>query len=63
MDIERYLNKDEVSEIIGISKVSLDKWVREKKMNCYKVGRRVLFSMDNVNEFMKSFKKVKNEVK
>tara|TARA_Y100000310_G_C20655626_1_gene801826 strand:- start:505 stop:690 length:186 start_codon:yes stop_codon:yes gene_type:complete len=57
MDIERYLNKDEVSEIIGISKVSLDKWVREKKMNCYKVGRRVLFSKRNIEEFMEGWKK------
>lgn len=63
MYIDKWYNKDEVSNMIGFSKVSLDKWVREGKMECYKVGRRVLFSMDNVNEFMKSFKKVKNEVK
>tara|TARA_B100002003_G_C13584759_1_gene302986 strand:- start:53 stop:235 length:183 start_codon:yes stop_codon:yes gene_type:complete len=59
MYIEKWYNKDEVSKIIGLSKVTLDGWVREGKMNCYKVGRRVLFSMDNINEFMESFKRVK----
>ena len=57
MYIDKWYNKDEVSNMIGFSKVSLDKWVREGKMECYKVGRRVLFSKRNIEEFMEGWKK------
>jgi len=57
MDKIKWYNKDEVSNIIGISKPTLDRWVRSNKMGSYKVGRRVLFTEDNIKEFMNDFKR------
>jgi excisionase family DNA binding protein len=57
MDNIKWYNKDEVSNIIGISKPTLDRWVRDNKMGSYKVGRRVLFTEDNIKVFMATFKR------
>ena len=57
MDNIKWYNKDEVSNIIGISKPTLDRWVRDNKMGSYKVGRRVLFTEDNIKAFMSTFKR------
>ena len=57
MDNIKWYNKDEVSNIIGISKPTLDRWVRDNKMGSYKVGRRVLFTEDYIKVFMATFKR------
>ena len=54
MEVSKYYNKDEVSNIIGIAKVTLDNRRREGKIGYYNVGRRVVFSMAQINEYMEA---------
>ena len=58
----KYYNKDEVSNIIGIAKVTLDNRRREGKIGYYNVGRRVMFSMAQINEYMEANKVEKKGV-
>ena len=49
---ERYLSRDEVCKLVGISKVTLWKKADEGKIKATKVGRRVVFSESEVKRFM-----------
>ena len=42
----------EVSEMLGVSVSTLYKWVSEKKIPCYKVGRLVKFRQSDIEKWL-----------
>ena len=49
---ERYLSRDEVCKLIGISKVTLWKKTDEGEIKATQVGRRVTYAESEVKRFM-----------
>lgn len=53
MDNEKkLLTREQVSEILNISVPTLDREVRRKKLACVKIGRRTLFSRDQIEAYI-----------
>lgn len=48
------LNVQETACYLHIAKSTLYRWVHQKKIKHVKIGSRVLFSQDNLKEFIKS---------
>jgi excisionase family DNA binding protein len=46
------LDRNEAADFINISTVTLDRAVKSKKVACVRIGRRVLFKPDALNEFI-----------
>jgi excisionase family DNA binding protein len=44
----------EAEKITGLCRTTLWKAINSGKLNCYKVGRRVLFSSEHLREFLES---------
>ena len=53
-----YLNKDQLSEYIKISKPTIDRYVRDGKINSIKLGRRVLFDIKDIDNYMNNHKRM-----
>jgi len=53
-----YLNKDQLSEYIKISKPTIDRYVRDGKLNSIKIGRRVLFDRTDIDRYMNKHKRI-----
>jgi len=51
MDI-RTLTSKEVMEVLNISRPTFDKWMKERKLKGYKVGRKWLFKEDEIMAFI-----------
>jgi len=49
---ERYLSRDEVSELCGISKVTLWQKTKDGEIKATKIGRRVTYAESEVKRFM-----------
>ena len=49
---ERYLSRDEVCQLIGISKPTLWKKTRDGEIKATTIGRRVTYSESEVKRFM-----------
>ena len=50
----KLLTLEEVSEVVGISTVSIRKWIREGKLKAKKIGPRYYVSEENLKEFLTS---------
>lgn len=48
------LNVPEAASYLHISISTLYRWVHQKKIKHVKIGSRVLFSQDDLNEFVKN---------
>jgi len=46
---ERFLTREEISEILHLSTVSIDKYARNGKLRAHRIGNRVLFKLSEVN--------------
>ena len=53
---ERLLSKDEACKILGIKPSTLDKLVRQKKIQRVKFNRRVLFDPRDIQDFIEKHK-------
>lgn len=53
-----YLNKDQLSEYIKISKPTIDRYVKDGKINSIKLGRRVLFDIKDIDNYMNNHKRM-----
>lgn len=52
-----YLNRFEVAELLRISLPTLANWTKEGTLQAYRIGKRVLYRVDEVNS---SLQKVRN---
>jgi len=48
------IDKPKAAEILGISLFTINTWVSQKKIPFIKLGRRVLFDLDELAKFIKS---------
>lgn len=55
MEIEM-LNIDEVSAMLRVHPETLRRFIREGKINAYKIGRRKLITKDELEKFVKKCK-------
>ena len=55
--IEKRFNRKQAANYLCVSVITLDRALNKKKLACYRIGRRVLFSKNHLDEFLK-----KNEV-
>lgn len=49
-----YLTKEEASELLRISRPTLDRMIKRKEIPYIKLGRRVLFRKKDIDEFLES---------
>lgn len=52
MNDNNLLDIKEVARYLHIAKSTLYRWVNQKKIKHVKIGSRVLFSQDDLNEFI-----------
>lgn len=45
----------EATQITGLGRTTLWQAVEDGRLRCFKVGRRVLFSLEHLQEFLKSY--------
>ncbi|MBR1908051.1 helix-turn-helix domain-containing protein [bacterium] len=50
---DKLLNVQETACYLNIAKSTLYRWVHQKKIKFVKIGSRVLFSQDDLKEFIK----------
>ncbi len=50
---DKLLNVQETACYLNIAKSTLYRWVHQKKIKHVKIGSRVLFSQDDLKEFIK----------
>ena len=46
------LDRNEASDFINVSTVTLDRLVKEKRVSCVRIGRRVLFRPTDLQDFI-----------
>lgn len=55
--MKRYANTKEVSEYTPLPVKTLYEWASLRRIPSIKLGRRVLFDLDDINSFMASLKR------
>lgn len=50
------INVDKASEFLGISKFTLRQWVGGRKIRFARLGRRILFDMQDLQDFVAASK-------
>lgn len=53
-----YLNKKQTCEFLCIDNNTLDKWIKQYHFPVITINRIVRFDMDDIEEFMNTFKKL-----
>lgn len=53
LTFERWLSVDEIAEHLGISKVSIYKWVEAGKIPAHKVGRLLRFKVSEIDAWVR----------
>lgn len=53
----RRFNRKEAAEYLGVSVITVDRAIANKKISCFRIGRRVIFDRSQLDEFLQ-----KNEV-
>ncbi len=51
---ESYLSLAEVSELLELSEGTVLNWVSENRIPSIKLGRRRIFNLDSINQWLKS---------
>ncbi len=47
-------SRSEAASCIGVSVITLDRAVAGKKLACYRIGRRIIFSQTHLDDFLSS---------
>ena len=50
---KRLLNADELSQMIGMRRDTIYRWVSQKRLPYVKIGRSTKFDIDAINEWIK----------
>ncbi len=61
MMTKRYANIKEVSEYTSLPKTTLYEWAGQGKIPSIKIGRRVLFDLNDIDKVMASLKRTNNQ--
>ena len=51
---KRFLSVKEVSEFLGISRITINRWVKAGEIPSYKLGKRRVFDKEEVIAWVKS---------
>ncbi len=62
MMTKRYANIKEVSEYTSLPKTTLYEWAGQGKIPSIKIGRRVLFDLNDIDKVMASLKRNYNQI-
>lgn len=52
----KFYNKKQLSEYLGISIGKIDYLIKRKNIEYYKIGKNVRFSIGDINNWVKNFK-------
>ncbi len=52
--MEKLLSVNQLSDILGLKRITIYEWVRDNKIPFVKLGKRVLFHPQDVEEFIKA---------
>ena len=55
--MDKLLNVNQLSDVLGLKKITIYEWVRNNKIPFIKLGKRVLFHPRDVEEFIKTNRK------
>lgn len=50
--MKKNLSRPEAAEYLGVSLITLDRALRQRKIRHFKIGRRVMVSIEQLNEFL-----------
>ncbi|MCB5266672.1 MAG: helix-turn-helix domain-containing protein [Candidatus Cloacimonetes bacterium] len=53
---DRWLNVDDISKYLSVTKDTIYKWIETRNMPAHKVGRKWMFQKSEVDEWVKSGK-------
>ena len=56
MDNEHFYKIDDVCELFQVSKITVYRWIKAKKLSGYKVGKSFLFSQADIDKLIKESK-------
>ena len=51
---DKYLDCDEISELLGICKGTILNWVSADKIPSIKLGKKRIFHLDTINDWLQS---------
>lgn len=52
--MEKLLSVNQLADILGLRKITIYEWVRNNKIPFIKLGKRVLFYPNDIEEFIKT---------
>lgn len=55
-DTKNYLNKKQTCEFLKIDNNTLDKWIKQHKFPIIRIDKVIRFEVEDIKEFMNSFK-------
>lgn len=55
-EIERWLNLEEISKHLGVSKDTIRAWIKKETIPFYRVGRQYKFKVSEVDNWIESGK-------
>jgi len=58
---KRLINKKELAEYLSLSVFTIDTWVSQNRIPYVKMGRRVLFDLDDVDKWIEQLKVLSKE--
>jgi excisionase family DNA binding protein len=51
---EQRFDRKQAAKYLGVSVITLDRALADKKLSCFRIGRRVLFSKEHLDNFLSS---------
>jgi excisionase family DNA binding protein len=55
--IEQKFDRKQAASYLGVSVITVDRALADKKISCFRIGRRVVFNREHLDQFLK-----KNEI-
>lgn len=52
--LEKRFDRKEAAGYLGVSVITIDRAVAKKRISCFRIGRRVLFSKGHLDDFLSS---------
>jgi len=49
---DKRFDRKEAAEYLGVSVITVDRAIANKKISCFRIGRRVLFSKSHLEDFL-----------
>lgn len=56
MKDEKFYNVDDVCQLLRVSKITVYRWLKSKKLIGYKIGRAYLFKKTDIENFLEQSK-------